>query len=91
MLAAGFDKKLQLVFSEAYALGNVGSRDEVANQRRLFVDEMKARRAGLINLRHDCLVADAAHLHSGGHDYRDVRSRAIGGVIMKRKPARGVH
>ena len=91
VFAAWLNEKLQFISSHAQRLRDVCSGNEIANQHWLFVDEAKAGDTGLIDLRDDRFVADAANLHTCRYDDRDVRGSAVGRIIMKRKPARGVH
>ena len=90
-LAPRLDEELQLVLSVSERLDDVLAGDEIADQHRLLVHETKARGPGLINLRGNRLVTDSANLHSRRHDHGDFRSRAVGGIVVKRKPARRVH
>ncbi len=91
IFTARLNKELQLVLTHAQRFDHVLAGNEVSDQHWLFVDETKARGAGLINLRVYRFIANPADLHSGGHNYCDVRRGSIRCIIVERKPARGIH
>ena len=91
IFAARLNKELQLVLAHAQRFDDVHTRHEVSDQHWLFVDETKARGAGLINLRRDRFIADTTDLHSRGHNDSDVGCGSIRRIVMERKPARGIH
>ena len=91
VLAAWLGIELNLIVTKAQRPRNELARGKVARQNRPALHEAISSSAVLsLLLRHHRLITGTNNLITGWHNQGDVTGGPIGGVIVKRKPARRI-